>query len=344
MARVGDSNKEALSMKVGVLGTGRMGELHAGTLAAHPRVDEVLIGSRSRDRAASLAKRVGGSYGTIDGVIDSDIDAVVITTATSEHAGQIESAMEAGLPVFCEKPLAMTLEQTAALVELVESSGLPLQVGFQRRFDAGYKEAKRLIDAGDLGTIYCMRVASHDHEPPPRAADFIPASGGLFRDVHVHDFDAVRWLTGGEVEQVFARAAVLEYEVFAEHGDFDNAATLLQMSTGAMVTITGGRRNPLGYDVRHEVLGSRDSISIGLGERTPVRSVEPGAEPPDHPFQSFLVRFEQAYRAEIRHFVEVVLGRAENPCTAQDSLKALRVAEAAELSVARGAPVSPSDI
>jgi myo-inositol 2-dehydrogenase/D-chiro-inositol 1-dehydrogenase len=189
-----------------------------------------------------------------------------------------------------------------------------------------------------------MRIASHDYEPPPMPDEYIPNSGGLFRDLHVHDYDVLRWLTGAEVEEVYAQAAVRRYDVFAKYGDFDNAATLIRMTNSVMVTLTGGRQDPIGYDVRHEVLGSHDSIAIGLNERTPLRSVEPGMKAPKDPYWSFLVRFENAYRTEMNYFLDVARGRAENPCTVRDSLEALRVAEAAELSVAEQRPISPSEV
>lgn len=331
-------------MRVGVLGAGRIGEFHATTLSAHQEVDEVIVGDVNLDRAASVAESVGGIHGTNDEVLDSGLDAIVISAATAAHAELIERCIEASIPTFCEKPLAFDFKQTKAIVERIESSGIVVQVGFQRRFDNGYREAKHLIDTGCLGTLYSMRIASHDHEPPPRPGEYIPASGGLFRDCHVHDFDVLRWLTESEVEEIYAQASVRKFEVFAEYGDYDNAATIIKMSNGVMATMTGGRHDPIGYDVRHEILGSDDSIAIGFDERTPLRSVESGMDPPKDPYSNFLSRFAKAYRAEINHFLDVACGRAKNPCIARDSLEALRIAEAAELSVAKGRPTSPAEI
>jgi myo-inositol 2-dehydrogenase/D-chiro-inositol 1-dehydrogenase len=319
-----------------------MGAFHARTLTNHPEVEEVVVSDVRLDRAASVAESVGGRHVAIEEALALGLDAAVIAAATTKHAGLIERCIRASLPVFCEKPLAVNYEETLAVVERVEASGTVLQVGFQRRFDAGYNEAKRLIDAGKLGTLYCMRIISHDPEPPHEG--YILTSGGIFRDLHIHDFDVLRWLTGNEVEDVHAQADVRRYDMFAKYGDFDNAVATIRMSDGLMVVMTGGRQNPLGYDVRHEILGSDDNISVGLDARTPLRSVEPNVDPPTDPYPDFPVRFADAYRAEMNHFLDVARNRAENPCTVRDSLEALRVAEAAVLSVNTGRPVNLSEV
>jgi myo-inositol 2-dehydrogenase / D-chiro-inositol 1-dehydrogenase len=330
-------------MRVGLLGAGRIGAFHAGVLAEHEDVDTLRVGDVDEDRAAAVAKEVGGQAGTIEEVIGSGLDAAVITAATSAHAELINACLDEGLPTFCEKPVALDYEDTVAIVDRVESSGSILQVGFMRRFDPGYMEAKRLVEAGDLGTLYSVHMFGHDHEPPPEG--YIPHSGGIFRDLHIHEFDLLRWLTGTEAEEVYAQGSVREFDVFAEHDDFDTSAALIKMANGVLVVLTGGRHGPLGYDVRMEIFGSGDSISVGLGERTPLRSVEPGAPPSEEPvYTGLLGRFEQAYRNELAHFLDLVQGRAENPCTARDSLEALRIAMAAEAAVAEHRPVQLKEI
>jgi myo-inositol 2-dehydrogenase / D-chiro-inositol 1-dehydrogenase len=330
-------------MKVGLLGAGRIGAFHAGVLAKHDDVGEVVVGDLDAGRAAAVAKAVGGSSGTIEEVIGSGPDAAVIAAATSAHAQLINACLDEGLPTFCEKPVALGFEETVAIVERVESSGAILQVGFMRRFDAGYREAKRLVDTGAMGTLYSMHMFGHDHEPPPEG--YIPHSGGIFRDLHIHEFDALRWLTGSEVEEVFARGRVSKFGMFAEYDDYDTSAAVIRMACGALAVLTGSRHNPSGYDVRVEIFGSEDSVCVGLNERTPLRSVEPGvALPEGPPYPGFLVRFEQAYRDELAHFIDLVSGRASNPCTARDSLEALRIAIAAEVSVAEDRPVPLREI
>jgi myo-inositol 2-dehydrogenase / D-chiro-inositol 1-dehydrogenase len=330
-------------MRVGLLGAGRIGAFHASVLAEHEDVVSLMIGDVDTERAAAVAEEVGGRSGTIEEVVDSGLDAVVIAAATSAHAELINACLDRGLPTFCEKPVALDYEETVAIVDRVESSGITLQIGFMRRFDPGYREAKRLVEAGELGTLYSIHMFGHDHEPPPE--EYIPDSGGIFRDLHIHEFDLLRWLTGSEAEEMFAQGSVRKFDMFAAHDDFDTSAALIKMTNGVLVVLTGGRHGPLGYDVRMEVFGSEDSISIGLGERTPLRSVEPGAPLPTGPaYTGFLVRFEQAYRDELAHFLELVQGRADNPCTARDSLEALRIAMAAEESISEHRPVRLKEI
>jgi myo-inositol 2-dehydrogenase/D-chiro-inositol 1-dehydrogenase len=330
-------------VRVGLLGAGRIGAFHAGVLAEHEDVDEVVVGDLDEGRAAAVAEQVGGRSGTVEEVIGSGPDAAVIAAATSAHAKLINACLDEGLPTFCEKPVALGYEQTVEIVDRVKSSGAILQVGFMRRFDAGYREAKRLVDAGVLGTLYSMHMFGHDHEPPPE--EYIPHSGGIFRDLHIHEFDALRWLTGSEVEDVFARGSVRKFDMLAEYDDYDTSAAVIKTVDGVLVVLTGSRHDPSGYDVRVEIFGSEDSICIGLDGHTPLRSVEAGAAPPEGPpYPGFLVRFEQAYRDELAHFVDLVCGRAKNPCTAQDSLEALRIAIAAEVSIAEDRPVSLREI
>ena len=229
-------------MKVGLLGAGRIGALHAGVLARDPTVDEILVGDADAQRAEEVAQEIGGEAGRIEAVLASGPDAVVIAASTPAHAPLIRAAVEAGIPAFCEKPIALGYEETVEIAHEVEDSGATLQIGFQRRFDAGYAEARRLIDSGALGTIYSLRLATHDPDPPPE--EYIPDSGGIFRDLHIHDFDILRWLTGGEVEEVYATGSVRNFGFFATHGDVDTSAALIRMQDGAVAVLTGGVMTP----------------------------------------------------------------------------------------------------
>jgi myo-inositol 2-dehydrogenase / D-chiro-inositol 1-dehydrogenase len=329
-------------MKVGLLGAGRIGTLHGRLLSERPEVEALVIGDVDVGRAEALAGELGGVSGPIDEVLGSGLDAVVIAASTSAHADLIRGAVDEGVPAFCEKPIALEYEETLEIVEKVESSGAILQMGFQRRFDAGYVEAKRLIDDGAVGTLYSLRLATHDPEPPHEG--YIPTSGGIFRDLHIHDFDILRWLTGGEVEEVHATGSVREFEVFGEYGDVDTSAALITMVDGVVGVLTGGRQDPLGYDVRAEVFGSGDSIAVGLDDHTPLRSVEPGVSAPEKPYPNFQARFVDAYRAELRHFLRLARAEAENPCTGRDALEALRIAMAADLSLAQRRPVRLTEV
>ena len=330
-------------MKVGLLGAGRIGALHAGVLARDPSVDKILVGDADPRRAEKVAQEVGGEAGHIEAVLGAGPDAVVIAASTPVHAPLIRATVEAGIPAFCEKPIALGYEETVEIAQEVEASGATLQIGFQRRFDAGYSEARRLIETGALGTIYSVRLATHDPDPPPE--EYIPVSGGIFRDLHIHDFDILRWLTGGEVEDVYAAGSVRNFDSFAEHGDVDTSAALIRMKDGVVAVLTGGRHDPLGYDVRAEVFGSKDSVAVGVDSRTPLRSIESGIPPPEKAaYPNFQERFLDAYRSEMEHFLSLVRGEADNPCTPVDALEALRIAMAADLSLAEHRPVSPSEV
>jgi myo-inositol 2-dehydrogenase/D-chiro-inositol 1-dehydrogenase len=325
-------------MRVAVLGAGRIGGLHSRLLSEHRDVETVLVADERADRAEAVAAAVEGHAAAIDEAIEG-ADATVITAATSAHVELITASLDAGRPCFCEKPIALDLGETADVVERVERDQAVLQIGFQRRFDPGYSEARRLVASGELGTLFTVRLATHDPDPPHE--EYIEHAGGIFRDLHIHDLDSLRWVTGREAAQVYAVGVVREYDWFKDYGDFDTAAALVTMEDGVLAVLTGGRRDKLGYDVRAELVGSEDSVAVGLDPATPMRSLEPGAENLLHGRRhaNFAERFEPAYRAELSHFLDLARSRADNPCTARDALEALRLAVAADNSVQQGGPV-----
>jgi myo-inositol 2-dehydrogenase / D-chiro-inositol 1-dehydrogenase len=330
-------------MSIALLGAGRIGSLHARLLAELVGPDQLLVadidGDRAREVAASVRARAAES---VDDAIAA-ADALVIAAASSAHAQLIRAGLERRVPVFCEKPLATDLEETRRLVDEIEAAGSPFQLGFQRRFDAAYCAARDLVASGRLGRLYVIRLAGHDPEPPHES--YIPASGGLFQDFSVHDFDVTRWLTGLEIEEVYADGRVLGFEVFAKYDDVDTAVATLRLADGTLGVLTVTRHDPLGYDIRTELFGSRDSVAIGLGPRTPLRSLEPGVPPPPGPAWSrFLDRFTDAYRAELAAFLRVAAGEEESACTARDGLEALRVAVAATRSRHEHRPVRLAEV
>lgn len=319
-------------MRIAQIGTGRIGALHAAVLASHRDVDELILADADEQRAVDVAASMGGRAraASVEQALAA-ADALVIAAATDAHASIIRLGLERRVPIFCEKPLALELNETAALVREIERAGIPFQLGFQRRFDAAYREARRMVESGAIGRLYQVRMIATDHVPPPES--YIPTSGGLFRDSSIHDFDAIRFVTGAEVEAISVEGAVLGSEAFARHGDIDNAAATLRMRDGALVTLSAGRHNPRGYDVRVELLGSRDAVAMGLGRRTPLRPLDDGLEM-SPAWDSFLDRFAKAYRAELTAFLDVAAGRAPSRCTARDGLEAMRIAEAASRSLA----------
>ncbi|MCY7419071.1 MAG: Gfo/Idh/MocA family oxidoreductase [Chloroflexi bacterium] len=330
-------------MRIGLIGAGRIGAMHAQVLASLVGVDELLIADMVADRAAAVAAEVKAvAVPSVESLMDA-ADAIVIAAATGAHAALVRAGIARRLPTYCEKPLAGTLAETIEMAELVEASGVPFQLGFQRRFDAAYREARRMVESGELGTVYVVRLAGHDPAPPHES--YIPTSGGLFRDFSVHDFDVIRWLLSSEVAEVYADGGVRGFPVFAKYDDVDTAVATLRMMDGTLVVLTTTRHDPLGYDIRAELFGSRDSISVGLGPRTPMRSVEPGVPPPSGPaWPNFQERFHDAYRAELIGFLAVARGETPSPCTARDGVESLRVAEAATRSLREHRPVALSEI
>jgi myo-inositol 2-dehydrogenase/D-chiro-inositol 1-dehydrogenase len=271
------------------------------------------------------------------------VDAVVITTATSAHAELIGRAARSGLPVFCEKPIALDLAGTLAALAEVDAAGTVLQMGFQRRFDVGYTAAREAVRSGRLGRLHTVRAMTSDQSPPP--AGYLPLSGGLYRDCLIHDFDMLRWVSGREVVQVYATGSDAGPPMFREANDIDTGAAVLTFDDGMLATATATRMNGAGYDVRMELSGELDQIAVGLDDRTPIASTEPAGPPPaDKPWTGFLERFGPAYEAELAAFVEVVRGERANPCDGREALEALRIAEACELSRRERRAVSPAEI
>ncbi|NED10107.1 Gfo/Idh/MocA family oxidoreductase [Streptomyces sp. SID9124] len=321
-------------MRIGLIGTGRIGAFHAGTLAALPAVDRLVLHDAVEQQARELAGKLGADWtGDLDGLLGSGLDGVVIAAPTAVHDTLVRAAVAAGVPVFCEKPIAVGLGATRALLAELAGSGVPLQVGFQRRFDAGYTALRDAVAAGDLGRLHTVRACTADPAPPP--AGYLALSGGIFRDCAVHDFDSVRWVTGREVVEVSATGADRGDPAFAAAGDVDTAVTVLTLDDGTLVSCTATRYNGAGYDVRMEVAGTRSTLATGYDERAPLRTTS-GGFPSAAPYDGFLSRFHDAYVAEMAAFTEVAAGARPSPCTGADALAALLIAEAADRSLRTG--------
>ncbi|MEU8717392.1 MULTISPECIES: Gfo/Idh/MocA family oxidoreductase [unclassified Streptomyces] len=331
-------------MRIGVIGTGRIGTIHATTLSRHREVGSLILSDADPARAQDLAHRLGETAAPgADEIFRWGVDAVVITTATSAHADLIGRAARSGLPVFCEKPIALDLPGTLHALAEVERAGTVLQMGFQRRFDKGYAGAREAVRSGRLGRLHTVRALTSDQSPP--APQWLPLSGGLFRDTLIHDFDVLRWVTGREVVDVYATGSDAGPAMFREAGDVDTGAALLTLDDGTLATATATRLNGAGYDVRMELSGERDTVVVGLDDRTPVASTEPTGPPPaDKPWPGFLERFGPAYEAELCAFVDVVRGGLANPCDGREALQALRIAEACEISRHERRPVALTEI
>ncbi|WP_335937798.1 Gfo/Idh/MocA family protein [Streptomyces sp. PTD5-9] len=331
-------------MRIGLIGTGRIGSFHAGVLARHPEVDALVVTDLDGARAARVAGRVGATRAeSADEVFGAGVDAVVIASATSAHADLIGRAARAGLPAFCEKPIALGLPGTLGALREVEQAGSVLQMGFMRRFDAGYGTAREAVRSGSLGRLHTVRAMTMDPAPPPAA--YLPLSGGLYRDCLVHDFDMLRWVTGREVTEVYAAGSDAGPGMFRAAGDVDTAAALLTLDDGTLATATATRCNGAGYDVRMELAGETGQITVGLDDRTPVASAEPGGPAaPSRPWPGFLERFAPAYEAELDAFLRLVRGELPNPCDGREAWRALLVAEACETSRRERRPVEIAEV
>ncbi|MGW7363447.1 Gfo/Idh/MocA family protein [Streptomyces sp. NPDC054841] len=331
-------------MRIGLIGTGRIGAFHAGVLSRHREVGSLVVADTDAQRAREVADRIDATAApSVDEIFTWGVDAVVIASATAAHADLIGRAARAGLPAFCEKPIALDLPGTLGALREVESAGTVLQLGFMRRFDAGYGAARELVRSGRLGRLHTVRAITSDPAPPPAA--YLPLSGGLYRDCLVHDFDILRWITGREIVEVYATGSDAGPAMFREAGDVDTAAAVLTLDDGTLASATATRCNGAGYDVRMELCGESDTVAVGLDDRTPITSTEPqGAPAADKPWPGFLERFAPAYEAELDAFIQVAAGELANPCDGREALEALRVAEACELSRRERRPVRMEEI
>jgi myo-inositol 2-dehydrogenase/D-chiro-inositol 1-dehydrogenase len=320
-------------MRIAVLGTGTLGRFRAATLMRSRKVEWLGMGSSDSRRARQTAKDVGAAYwGTYEELLLKDLDAVIVATESSQHASQVRECIARGLTVLCEKPLAVTLDESVALVRAANDAEVQLQIGFQRRFDAGFREARERIRSNDVGSLYSIRLASHDHNALPER--FARTSGGMFRDLHVHDFDLARWLTGDEVEEVFAVGANrTAFSYLKALGDVDTTAIILRMSSGVPVLISGARHDAAGHDVRAEIFGSKDTLGIGYESKTPLTRLGEGTpKRPEVIYDNFLDRFRDAFIEETKSFLRVVEGEESNPCPGKEGVEALMIAEAANRS------------
>lgn len=328
-------------MRVGLIGAGRIGVFHGRTLADHSDVDAILVTDPLAARAQDLAADIGAKVAPDAEAMISEIDAMVVAAGTDAHAPMMHLAADAGIPVFCEKPIALDLPATDAVVAHLSQTSVAAQIGFQRRFDAGYTKAKSLVDDGTLGHLYSLRTTTHDYEPPPPGY----FDSGIYRDTQIHDFDIVRYVTGQEVVEVYADGFTTTTAAFGPDRPIDTGVVIMSLEQGTRAVMSGIRHDPVGHDVRMELFGTGDSVSVGLEPSLPLRSVEPGGVAVVEPTpKTFLDRFAPAYRAEMDSFVDVALGRAASPCTPEDAREALRVAIACDVSRAEHRPVRLEEI
>jgi myo-inositol 2-dehydrogenase / D-chiro-inositol 1-dehydrogenase len=331
-------------MRLGLLGLGRIGAFHAETLTSLPTVDSLVASDPVPALTEEVARRLGAQVAdTPEALLASGVDGVVIAAPTDLHPELILLCVAAGIPAFCEKPVARDSAVAAKLARRVADAGVQVQIGYPRRFDPAFAAVRAAVAGGELGWVHTVRSTTLDPAPPSQ--DYIAASGGIFRDCSVHDFDAVRWVTGQEVTEAYAAGANLGADWFGELGDVDHASAVLTLAGGALAVVSNSRYNARGHDVRLEVHGSKDSLAAGLGPGLPLRSAEPGVSFPDgKPFTFFMDRLADAFRAELAAFTEVVAGRRASPCTVLDAIETGWVAEACTLSLREHRPVKIEEV
>jgi myo-inositol 2-dehydrogenase / D-chiro-inositol 1-dehydrogenase len=331
-------------MRIGLLGAGRIGAFHAQTLTDLPAVDELIV----TDAAADLARAVGGRVGARvvpepADLLEEGVDGVVIASSTTTHPDLIRACVAAGIPTFCEKPVAALAEEAVALRDELAESDVPIQIGFPRRFDAAYMTARAELAAGTLGYVHTLRSTTLDPAPPPEA--YIRGSGGIFNDCAIHDFDSVRYVTGQEVVEVYAAGATQGVDYIEAAGDAETVTSVLTLSGGTLAVVSNSRSNGRGHDVRLELLGSKDSVAAGLDDRLPLRSADPAVTfPAGTPWDFFMDRFADAFRAELTAFTEVVAGTRPSPCTLHDGVEASLIAATATRSWREHRPVRVDDL
>jgi myo-inositol 2-dehydrogenase/D-chiro-inositol 1-dehydrogenase len=328
---------------VAFLGAGRMGSIHLRNLVGIPGVQVRAVADARMQAAQNGAAIVRAERASDDleaTIRAADIDVVLIATPTNTHAELITKCVQAGKPVWCEKPVGLTLAETRRVVDAVEASGVPAMIGFMRRFDPGYAAAKRAIEAGEVGRIERFRAISCDCTPPPLA--FVRTSGGIFVDMLVHDFDLARYLVG-EIEEVSAWGSVLIDPGYADAGDVDTAVAMLRFANGALGVLEGSRRTTWGYDIRTEIAGSRARLVIEASQKTPLLTSSGLRYTGDH-YESFPDRFDAAYRAELDYFFMCLRASMAPAPSMRDALESLRVALAATKSLKEGRPVRLEEI
>lgn len=325
-----------------VVGTGRMSTVRVPRMTAAGL--RVTLTGRDPDRAAAVAAGLGVESASRDALMGGSFDAVMVTSASEDHHADVAAFLPSAPLMFCEKPVAATLEQARALQRDAQRSGSDVFVGFQRRFDPEISELRERIRAGDLGTLLHVRASDFDHEPSSRP--FIAKSGGMFRDLVIHDLDWLSWTTGSRIESVHAFGSVRVCADYEDFADCDVAAVTAMMADGTLGTLTSSRIHPNGQDVRMEVLGSAMSASVGLTPRTPLQAIESdsvvGTQSPP---SDFMERFEIAFQRETDAFARHVLDRAApfSGCTLDEAVVALAAAEACQASWERGARVEVAE-
>ena len=332
-----------MTVKFGLLGAGRIGKVHAKAITSNPDARLVAVADAVQSAAEDIVAGYGCEIRTIDEIERAvDIDAVVICTPTDTHSDLIERFARAGKAIFCEKPIDLDLGRVKACLKVVKETGATLMVGFNRRFDPHFVAVRAAIDEGKIGKVEMVQITSRDPGAPP--VSYIRSSGGILRDMTIHDFDMARFLLGEEPDTVFATASVLVDPEIGEAGDHDSVSVVLTTPSGKHCSISNSRRATYGYNQRIEVHGSKGAVAAE--NQRPV-SIEIATSagytrPPLHDF--FMTRYTEAYAAEIAAFIAALAGGKPASPSGEDGLRALALAEAAYLSLREGRAVKVAEV
>ncbi|HIW34457.1 MAG TPA: inositol 2-dehydrogenase [Candidatus Paenibacillus intestinavium] len=331
---------------IGIIGVGRIGKLHAEKMLHNSKVQ--LLGISDvfmNEELVEWSKPFNLSIMTnsyLELIQDPRIEAIFICSPTNTHIEIIKAAVARGKHIFCEKPISFNYQETKEIMELVEQAGVVFQVGFNRRFDHNFQKVRELMNSETIGQPHLIKITSRDPQPPP--ASYILASGGLFMDMSIHDFDMARYITGSEVETVYAEGAVLVDPEIGELGDIDTAIITLRFANGALGVIDNSRKAVYGYDQRVEIFGEKGNISVENDVPTTVKVSTEEAITTDHPKYFFLDRYIESYKTEVNYFVESILGGLPPLVSAYDGYQAERIAFAAKQSLLQGRLVRLEEI
>ena len=328
-------------LRFGVLGAGRIGKVHARTIAASGKARVAYIADAMPQAAAALAGEVGAKVASVEEIIKAgDVDAVLIATPTPFHAEQIEAASNAGKAILCEKPVSLSVARIEDCLKTVEKNKTTLMIGFNRRFDPNFAALEKRIRAGAVGNVEMATIISRDPAPPP--AEYVKSSGGIFRDMMIHDLDLARFLVGEDFVVVNALGSALVDKKIGEEGDCDTAAVQMQTASGKICVITNSRRATYGYDQRIEVHGSKGMLRAGNIHNTTVEVATAEGFHADPILHFFTERYGQAYANEVLTFIDAVTtGKTVSP-SGHDGLQAQKLADAATESWQTGRPVKVS--
>lgn len=325
-------------LRFGILGAGRIGKVHAATIANSGRAKVAYVADAMAEAATALAGSVGAKVASVDEIIAAgDVDAILIATPTDTHADLIEQAARAKKAILCEKPVSLSVERIEACLPVVKAAGVPLMIGFNRRFDPNFASLRHRLREGEVGEVEMVTIISRDPAPPP--VSYIERSGGLYRDMMIHDFDMARFLLGEEPVVVHALGSVLTDPAIKATGDVDTAAVQMITASGKIAVITNSRRASYGYDQRIEVHGSKGMLRAGNVHMTTVEAATAQGFKADVIQNFFIDRYVAAYASEVNSFIDAVLkGTAPSP-SGEDGLMAQRLAEAATKSSQTGAVI-----